>query len=53
MGNLTSIKLPKQLVERLKAHKRPHQALAGVIEELLNEANNKNHNDTAKADRRM
>ncbi len=31
------IVVPKELRERLKARKRPHQALAGVIEELLNE----------------
>ena len=29
------IVVPKDLRERLKARKRPHQALAGVIEELL------------------
>jgi len=34
---LTTVKLPRVLVDRLKALKKPHQALAGVIEELLNE----------------
>lgn len=40
MGEITSIKLPKKLVERLKALKRPHQAMAGVIEELLEQKGN-------------
>ena len=34
------IVVSKELRERLKARKRPHQALAGVIEELLNEVEN-------------
>lgn len=29
------IRLPESLVERLRTHRRPHQAIAGVIEELL------------------
>ena len=29
------VTVPRELLERLKARKRPHQALAGVIEELL------------------
>ena len=29
------VKIPAELLLRLKARKRPHQALAGVIEELL------------------
>jgi len=35
------IRLPPELIARLKAHKRPHQAMAGVIEELLNNADAK------------
>lgn len=31
------IVVPKELREELKALKRPHQAIAGVIEELLEE----------------
>ena len=45
---LVEITLPKDLRERLKARKRPHQALAGVIEELLNtiERQEKLHSET-------
>ena len=32
---LKSIKLPLELVMKLKALRKPHQAIAGVIEELL------------------
>ena len=32
----TTMKVPKELVERIRALQRPRQALAGVIEELLN-----------------
>ena len=35
---LVSVKLPEGLVKRIKEHARPHQAIAGVIEELLNNA---------------
>lgn len=31
----TVMKVPKDLVQRLKAMRRPHQSIAGVIEELL------------------
>ena len=34
---LKSVAMPEELYDRLKARKRPHQALAGVIEELLAE----------------
>ena len=29
------VRMPKELRERLKALRKPHQALAGVIEELI------------------
>lgn len=44
MTNIKAIKIPVELLNRLKARKRPHQAIAGVIEELLNEV--KNHKNT-------
>lgn len=31
----TVVKLPKTLVDKLKARRRPHQSIAGAIEELL------------------
>lgn len=37
---LKNIAVPEELHNRLKARKRPHQALAGVIEELLNAVEN-------------
>lgn len=30
-----NISIPEELYERLKVMRRPHQAIAGVIEELL------------------
>ena len=38
MGNekITTIRLPRDLYNELVKRKRPHQAIAGVIEELLN-----------------
>jgi gamma-glutamyl phosphate reductase len=35
MEEYTQVRLPKSLVNRLKLLARPHQALAGVIEDLL------------------
>ena len=32
------IVVPRELRERLKLRKKPHQAIAGVIEELLSQA---------------
>lgn len=40
---LKNIAIPEELYERLKARKRPHQAIAGVIEELLDIAQDTNH----------
>lgn len=34
-----TIKLPKELLERLKSIRKSHQAIPGVIEELLDEHN--------------
>lgn len=36
-----TIRVPEDLLERLKALRKPHQAIAGVIEELLEKAGNK------------
>lgn len=33
----SAVKLPLELIDRLKARQRSHQAIAGVIEELLAE----------------
>ena len=40
------IRLPPELIARLKALKRPHQAIAGVIEELLDNIDNRDINKT-------
>lgn len=32
------VKMPKSLMDKLKARKHPGQTLAGVVEELLNES---------------
>lgn len=37
--------IPLDVWERLKKRKRPHQALAGVIEELLNQADLNNNKE--------
>lgn len=38
---LKGIAIPEELYEKLKARKRPHQGFSGVIEELLDEVENK------------
>ena len=36
MGKSSSIKLPSDLVDKLRALKKSHQAIAGVVEDLIN-----------------
>lgn len=40
---LASLKLPPSLLVKLRALRRPHQAIAGVIEELLTIAEKVEH----------
>lgn len=42
------IVVPADLRERLKARKRPHQALAGVIEELLEQVEKNEEKKTSE-----
>ncbi|KKM62151.1 hypothetical protein LCGC14_1524660 [marine sediment metagenome] len=42
---LKSVAIPEELYERLKALRKPHQALAGVIEELLAEVDKGEQNN--------